>query len=266
MRKPRAFTLVELLVVIGIIALLISILLPALNRAREAAAQVKCLSNLRSIGMAMSMYNNDNKGHFPGPAIAAPFKPDDWIVWGPGQDLSTCALTSYLGSPGHVDPAVFRCPSDTTDGSGHVNPNYNYSYTVNWMICEPRTYGTPGNYTYSGFDAYPVGDNRRRPDLVNTRIKDSFNIIIALDESNLTIDDGCWAPQHYNATVAGRNLLSDRHDKQSDNVSDANAGRGNVVFCDGHAEFYQRHDAIQKESYDPRKSGDYSPNDPVIPP
>src|SRR5688572_23864182 len=69
MTSPRttrsAFTLVELLVVIGIIAILISVLLPTLNSARKSAYKVKCLSNMRQLGDGYKLYQVDNKGYWP---------------------------------------------------------------------------------------------------------------------------------------------------------------------------------------------------------
>src|SRR6266513_2995992 len=64
--KRRAFTLVELLVVIGIIAVLVGILLPALSKARQSAITVQCMSNLRQFAIADQMYVNQYNWHMPG--------------------------------------------------------------------------------------------------------------------------------------------------------------------------------------------------------
>jgi prepilin-type N-terminal cleavage/methylation domain-containing protein len=64
-RGHQAFTLIELLVVISIIALLVSILLPALGSARKAAGQISCLSNVRSLAQALALYQADNRDYYP---------------------------------------------------------------------------------------------------------------------------------------------------------------------------------------------------------
>jgi prepilin-type N-terminal cleavage/methylation domain-containing protein len=123
MRRRHAFTLVELLVVIGIIAILIALLLPALNRARAHAVNVQCLSNLRSIGQICLQYAVENKGWLP------PCQPDSIRnITGGGQVAANSAPGLTNPAPSHKlrqdlhrrlknATGIFYCPSNMVDAN-----------------------------------------------------------------------------------------------------------------------------------------------------
>jgi prepilin-type N-terminal cleavage/methylation domain-containing protein len=97
-----AFTLVELLVVIGIIALLIAILLPTMSKAREQSRRTACLSNLRSLGQAMFLYANAYKDHLPNGN-----PPGKWKSYDGANQIMVVFARDFVQPPG-----VFHCPSD----------------------------------------------------------------------------------------------------------------------------------------------------------
>ena len=234
------FTLVELLVVIGIIALLISILLPVLAKARDNAMKVKCMSNLRQLGTAFVMYAQQNEGAFP--FVGSRSNPggqdlaEDWIHWRTPLNkggLETSAVAPYLGARRQVLEQIFRCPADDLQQRQQISPPYPFSYTMNGYM-DPR-----------GFDHAP--GIRRGPRLGS--IRNAAEKTLLVEESEATINDGHWAPGGYNGNTwqIGFDRLSIRHDQRIDDFSTITSGvvsypdkRGNACFCDGHVEFITR--------------------------
>ncbi len=124
--RGRGFTLIELLVVIAIISMLASILFPVFAQARAKARQTTCTSNLRQIGLALTMYAEDYDGCLPlaNEYPAAPPAPS-------GADPE-----QYQGPPGIMDVIepyvknrqIFRCPSDTDKMWEIQGTSYDYGY------------------------------------------------------------------------------------------------------------------------------------------
>ncbi|HEX8913345.1 MAG TPA: type II secretion system protein [Humisphaera sp.] len=226
--KHAGFTLVELLVVIGIIALLMSILLPSLSRAREQANQIKCLSNLRTLGHAVAMYQGDNGGHFPKSAVVQqPTAREDWIFWQPTRDVNDSSLARYLGLP--VNEELYRCPSDLN----WQTRAYRFSYVLN-----KRT---------SCINAPNVAVAQLARKV--TQVRRPAEKLLMYEEDERTVDDGHGNPDN------GGNLLAIRHDfrkRSPDNgMSNNSECRGNILFCDNHAGYVDRnfiHKATQGNS------------------
>jgi prepilin-type N-terminal cleavage/methylation domain-containing protein/prepilin-type processing-associated H-X9-DG protein len=185
--STAGFTLVELLVVIGVIAVLIGMLMPALQRARQQALQVQCMSNLRQVGTSLQIYSNNWKGACYPPGLGD--GPPPWLRWpmyvfqfGPLPDPPVNDTRIYT-------PKIMICPLDlqidTEDfylsGEGH---GAGHSYIINNHISEKGLkFGSRFPNGLSASEVVLMGEKRwTRPDYyMNSR--DLKNGILQTDYS-----------------------------------------------------------------------------------
>lgn len=222
-RYHAGFTLIEVLVVVAIIALLIAILLPSLNRARAQARMVSCQSNIRQLMTAFLVYSTEYKGRLPG---ASKDTGADWL--GKFNRYDASQQDPWVGrQPEHGtvfkhmgrSAEAYTCPDDVNkrDYSTSGGAICDYSYTSNALVSGAATEHLAGGHypTKAPFDR-----NDHRVDMapfegVPVLIEEDPNWYLA------TIDDSTWCNE---------DTISDRHLRFG-----STPGVSSIAYHDGHA-------------------------------
>jgi prepilin-type N-terminal cleavage/methylation domain-containing protein len=244
MKKHNAFTLVELLVVIGIIAVLIAILLPVLSRVKRLSYRMACASNMRQVGMAFLGYAQDYRGSFPLAAMWHSPQAEDWIHWQSDRDVKQSALWQYLGKSAQV----LKCPL------GILRPpdRYQYSYGINLKL--------------TGVSDSPETRLHRWPEnrcKLNQVIHPSEKVML-VEPNPETIFDGVWSADGNHIPIPpgapSEDFLSVRHYTDNEDLhvpvqGGLRIGWTHVIAVDGHYMYIQRWKTRTPYYFDPRYDG-----------
>jgi prepilin-type processing-associated H-X9-DG protein/prepilin-type N-terminal cleavage/methylation domain-containing protein len=240
-RHPRAFTLVELLVVIGIIALLIGTLLPVLAGARRSANLLKCQTTMRELGLALQMYAQSNKGYMP----AARQGRYDFHHGSVQMNQAWCFWWMRLQQqkliPGLDDPlrGVAVCPLDDTPyWPYHEFPNHKNlqtSYGLNPFL-SVATDGIGADQFAPGFaKRAPLGvcDNYGHAQRKILGVKNAAEVIV-LAEIREGWFPNWYAPNTFEGAQAGSEWFDWDWYRHSKTPGRRTGGRSNVLWLDGH--------------------------------
>lgn len=231
--RSRGFTLVELLVVIAVIAILSSLLLPALAKAKAKGQGVVCLNSLRQMGMAWLLYAHDHEDRLAYNLGATEIKQMlarqerfNWansvLNWELDADNTNVTLNTEaaLGQYSGRNPAVFKCPTDTVLSSIQKAAGWTYrtrTYSMNAMV------GDAGEFTRKGEN---VNNPAYRQFFKLNELPSSAEIFVFVEEHPDSINDGYFINRGYSSTW-------------TDLPASYHGGAANLTYADGHAESHR---------------------------